>query len=48
MCDPTPVNQAFIIQVSKSFRSSPLSLTASFPSDLSLPYMTQQIHGSLL
>ena len=41
-------DHAFIFKVSESDCLSLLSLTASSPSDLSLPYMTRQIHGNLL
>ena len=40
--------QAFIFKASESDHPSPLFLIASSLSDLSLPYMTQQIHWSLL
>ena len=40
--------QAFIFKASESYHSSPLSLIALPASDLSLPYMIQQIDGSLL
>ena len=36
--------QAFISKESESFHSPPLSLTASWMSVLSLPYITPQIH----
>ena len=39
---------AFIFKESESYNSSVLPLTASWLSDLSLRYMTPQIHASLL
>ena len=42
------LGQDFIFKESESYHSPTLSLTSSWPSDLSLPYITPHFHGSLL